>query len=188
MKRVFLVIPSIDDLKYRKIWLNDSKTMSYNAGYDINISGYDKLTGTIDQSDKELLDWYNKWINKEPDRYYAYIYLVNEDEPIGEVYYYPDGNIHSMGILISDKYRGKGYSYLALLALEEVAFEKNNINELSDMIPLDRVSAIKSFEKAGFIKTDKEEKNLKFDKYEIAKQLIITSEMYFKNKGDIDYE
>lgn len=180
MKRVFLVIPSIDDLKYRKIWLNDSKTMSYNAGYDINISGYDKLTGTIDKSYKELLDWYNNWVNKEPDKYFAYIYSVNEDEPIGEVYYYPDGNIHSMGILISDKYRGKGYSYLALLALEEVAFEKNDINELSDYIPEDRKGAIKTFTKAGFTYTNNNYIDKIFDKEVVVKQLTITKDMYNK--------
>lgn len=150
--------------------------------------GYNKETGTISKTDEEMVDWYNKWVNKEPDRYFAYIYSVDEDEPIGEVYYYLDGDIHSMGILISDKYRGKGYSYLALLALEEVAFERNDINELSDMIPLDRIGAIKSFKKARFVHTDKEEKNLKFGKEEIAKQLLITKEMYYKNKGGDEYE
>ena len=93
-----------------------------------------------------------------------------------------------MGILISDKYRGKGYSYLALLELEEVAFERNDINELSDMIPLDRIGAIKSFKKAGFIHTDKEEKGTVFGKESISKQLLITKEMYFNNKGDLNYE
>ena len=188
VKRVFLVVPSKDDLKYRKMWMNDSKTMSYNAGFELDLKGYNKETGTISKTDEEMVDWYNKWVNKEPDRYFAYIYSVDEDEPIGEVYYYLDGDIHSMGILISDKYRGKGYSYLALLALEEVAFERNDINELSDMIPLDRIGAIKSFKKAGFVHTDKEEKNLKFGKEEIAKQLLITKEMYYKNKEGDEYE
>lgn len=164
--------------------------MFYNAGYDIDLKGYDKKAGTITKTDEEMIDWYNKWINEEPDRFYAYIISVDESEPIGEVYYYPDGDIHSMGILIYDKYRGKGYSYLALLELEEVAFERNNINELSDMIPIDRDGAIKTFKKAGFIHTDKEEKELKFGKEEIARQLLITKEMYFNSKdGDIyEYE
>ena len=188
MKRVFLVVPSIEDLKYRKKWMNDPKTMSYNVGFDMELKGYDKNTGIISKTDEEMIDWYNKWVNKEPDRYFAYIHSIDEEEPIGEVYYYPDGDIHSMGILISDKYRGKGYSYLALLALEEVAFERNDISELSDMIPLDRIGAIKSFKKAGFIHTDKEEKEKVFGKESISKQLLITKEMYFNNKGDLNYE
>lgn len=188
MKRVFLKVPKIEDLKYRQIWLNDSNTMFYNAGYDIDLKGYNKETGAVSKTDEEMFDWYNKWINKEPDRYYAYIISIDESEPIGEVYYYLDGDIHSMGILIYDKYRGKGYSYFALLELEEVAFERNDINELSDMIPLNRIGAIKTFKKAGFIHTDKEEKNLKFGKEEVSKQLLITKEMYFKNKEVMENE
>ena len=83
-----------------------------------------------------------------------------------------------MGILIQDKYRGKGYSYRALLELEKVAFEKNNIGELSDIIPLDRVGAIKSFKKAGFVHTNFEQKELVFGNESIAKQLLITKKMY----------
>ena len=182
MPKVYLYPPTKSELRYRQEWMKDSKTMNYNAGFDLDLKGYDKKTGIISKTDEEMLEWYNKWIDKEPDRYFAYIISIDEDEPIGEVYYYPDGDIHSMGILISDKYRGKGYSYLALLALEEVAFERNDINELSDMIPLDRIGAIKSFKKAGFVHTNKEEKNLKFGKEEVAKQLLITKEMYFKSK------
>lgn len=54
--------------------------------------------------------------DKEPDRFFAYIYDFNFGELVGEV--------HSMGILISSKYREKGYSYPALLELEKYAFEK----------------------------------------------------------------
>lgn len=84
-----------------------------------------------------------------------------------------------MGILISNKYRGKGYSYPALLELEKIAFEKNGISELSDVIPLYRDGAIKSFKKAGFIHTDLIKKDIRFGEEKEAKQLIITKEMYF---------
>ena len=90
-----------------------------------------------------------------------------------------------MGIVIQDKYRGKGYSYNALLELQKIAFEKNSISELSDMIPLDRVSAIKSFKKAGFTHTELESRELVFGKESIARQLLITKEMY---KGSDYYE
>ena len=128
MKKVYLNVPSKDDLHYRQEWMNDPKTMNYNAGFDMNLKGYDKVTGTISKTDQEMIEWYNKWVNKEPDRYFAYIYVDGIEKPIGEVYYYPDGDIHSMGILISDKYRGKGYSYSALVELERIAFEKNHIS------------------------------------------------------------
>lgn len=182
MKKINLVVPSIEDLHYRQEWMNDPQTMNYNAGFDMNLKGYDKETGIISKNDEELIEWYNKWINKEPDRYFAYIYVDEKEEPIGEIYYYPEDDIHSMGILISNKYRGKGYSCLELLELEKIAFEKNNINELSDMVPLDRVGAIKSFKKAGFIHTDKEVIKKVFGKVSVVKQLLITKDMYL-NKG-----
>ena len=188
MEKVYLKVPSINDLHYRQEWMKDYKTMSYNAGYDLNIKGYDKETGTITKNNKEVITWYNNWINKEPDRYFAYIYLESIEEPIGEIYYYTEDNVHSMGILISDKYRGKGYSYPALMELERIAFEKNNIKELSDMIPLDRIGAIKVFNKAGFIHTDKEVIEKRFNQDSIVKQLLITKEMYYKNKESDEYE
>lgn len=155
-KTVYLKVPNIDELHYRQNWMQDHKTMSYNAGYDMDLKGYDKETGTITKTDEEIVNWYNNWINKEPDKYFAYIYDKEIEEPIGEVYYYLENNIHSMGIVVQDKFRGNGYSYKALLELEKVAFEKNKINELSDFVPKGRIGAIKSFEKAGFIITGKE--------------------------------
>lgn len=40
MKSVFLVVPSIENLKYRQKWMNNPKTMSYNAGFDLDLKGY----------------------------------------------------------------------------------------------------------------------------------------------------
>ncbi len=179
MSKVFLKIPKKEDLKYCQNWMMDPDTMSYNAGYDIDLSGYNKDTGTINKTDEEMLRWYDKWINQEPERCYRYIYVEGITEPVGEIYYYPNGNIHGMGILIQNKYRGNGYSYNALLELEKIAFEKNKITELSDMIPLDRIGAIKTFKKAGFIHTNNERIEKVFGKDSISKELLITKEMYF---------
>ncbi len=189
MANIYLKTPAIDELHYRQEWMLDPKTMNYNAGYDINLKGYNKENGTISKNNDEMIEWYNKWINNEPDRYFAYIYDYEIDEPVGEIYYYPDGDIHSMGIIIQDKYRGKGYSYKALLQLERIAFKKNKISELSDIVPLDRISAIKSFKKAGFIHTNLEQEEIVFGNKKIAKQLLITKEMYdnrlWQNKRDL---
>ncbi len=62
--------------------MNDPKTMEYNAGYDIELKGYNKQTGTISKTDEEMIEWYDKWIDKEPDRFYAYIYDFNFGEPV----------------------------------------------------------------------------------------------------------
>lgn len=182
MPNIYLKVPSVDELHYRQEWMKDPKTMSYNAGYDMDLKGYDKATGTITKTDEEIVIWYNNWVNKEVDKYFAYIYDNEVAEPIGEVYYYLDNGIHSMGILIQDKYRGKGYAYKALLELEKVAFEKNNINELSDIIPIERINAIKTFKKAGFVYTDLLQKEKVFGKESIARQLLITKDWYLRNR------
>lgn len=179
MINVFLKEPRKDQLFYRQEWMNDPETMEYNAGYDMELKGYNKQTGTISKTYEEMLEWYDKWIDKEPDKFFAYIYDLNIEELVGEVYYYLDGEVHSMGILISSKYRGKEYSVPALFELEKIAFEKNCISELSDIIPLYRESAIKSFNKVGFIHTDLIKKDIRFGEKKEAKQLIITKEMYF---------
>lgn len=182
MINVFLKVPRKDQLVYRQEWMNDSDTMEYNAGYDMKVKGYNKQTGTISKTKEEMLEWYDKWMNQEPDRFFAYIYDFNFDEPVGEVYYYLDGEVHSMGILISSKYRGKGYSYSALIEFEKYAFEKNGISELSDVIPLYRENAIKSFKKAGFVQTDGKYKEIRFGEENEARQLLITKEMYFDRR------
>ena len=140
----------------------------------MKFKGYDRKTDTMSKTDEEILEWYDKWIDKKPDRFFAYIYDFNFGEPVGEV--------HSMGILISSKYRGKGYSYPALLELEKYAFEKNGISDLSDVIPLYIENAIKSFEKAGFIQTDEKHKDIRFGEEKEAKQLLITKEMYLEKR------
>ena len=76
MKKIYLNVPSKDDLHYRQEWMNDPKIMNYNAGFDMDLKGYDKATGTISKTDEE----------------------------------------------ISDKYRGKGYSYSALIELERIKY------------------------------------------------------------------
>jgi len=175
---IYLKTPSIEELHYRQKWMKNKNTMSYNKGYDIELKGYNKQFGTITKSDDEMINWYKNWINKEPDKYYAYIYTDEIDEPVGEVYYYLENNIHAMGIVIQDKYRKKGYGKKALLELQKIAFKKNNINELTDYIPLDRVNSINTFKKAGFIETENYKVDLVFGKEVKSKQLIITKGMY----------
>ena len=54
MKRVFLKVPSIDELHYRQEWMKDKKTMSYNAGFELELNSYDNATGTIA---KQMKKW-----------------------------------------------------------------------------------------------------------------------------------
>ena len=73
-----------------------------------------------------------------------------------------------MGILIDDKFRGKGYSYDSLKLLCETA-KQNNISELYDQFEIDRTNTLKTFEKAGFNKISK----LIIDKFDKKVKCVI---------------
>lgn len=57
-----------------------------------------------------------------------------------------------------------------------------NVNALRDMIPVIRIGVVKTFENAGFIRTNMVKKNLKFGKEEEAGQMLLTKERYFSLK------
>ena len=58
---------------------SDPETMSYNAGWDVDYAGYHRDTGCIDCPDEALADWYDRWIGNEPDCFYAYIKIKEQE-------------------------------------------------------------------------------------------------------------
>ena len=182
LKKIYLKVPKIDELYYRKEWLKDEKTMSYNAGYDMDLKGYDKETGTIIKNDEEMISWYKNWIGHEPTKYFAYVYECSTGIPIGEVYFYKSELEYKMGILIKNEYRGKGYSKDALIALMKIAFEKYNIPKLTDIVSSDRSSAIKLFQSCGFV-FDEDIEEIVFGEKKLAKKFTITKEEYLNNRN-----
>ena len=60
MSNIYLKVPNVDELHYRQEWMKDAKTMSYNAGFDMNLKGYNKETGTITKTDEEMLNYVKK--------------------------------------------------------------------------------------------------------------------------------
>lgn len=86
-----------------------------------------------------------------------------------------------MGILIISKYRGKGYSYYVLKKLQRVAFIDNNINELIDVIPVNRVSAIKTFKRAGFTPTNNISYEKCFNEKIKCQELLITKDKFYNS-------
>ena len=50
MPNTYLKVPSIDELHYRQEWMKDPKTMSYNAGYDMDLKGKNILTNKNNNS------------------------------------------------------------------------------------------------------------------------------------------
>lgn len=142
-------ISSHKDFWYLKKLQEDENTMNYNAGYDIAVKGYHYDTGCIDLPENS---WETKFkSNKDRGIYISYIKDMRIDEYVGYVTYHfnKEKNRYYCGILIEDKYRGKGYSSYGLDLLIDVA-RKNNIKTLYDSFEESRLEALTLFTKKGF--------------------------------------
>lgn len=146
-----LKIPNFKELDYRRKLLADSETMSYNKGHS-EFDGYDKETGCIDFNENSWNDWFCRWINNIPDRYYAYIIKVDENIPIGEVAlrYVDEKKAYCVNIIVEAKYRGNGFGEQALKLLIDIAFNELGADKIFDDFPKSRVSAENMFKKVGF--------------------------------------
>ena len=129
--------------------------MSYNAGYDVSYYGYHYDTGCIDFPKERWQALYNKRINE--NRYFAYIRDIDINEFVGYVNYQYNKNEdrYECGIVIEFKYRGKGYSKIALKLLCDEA-KKNNINELYDNFEINRDNTLDIFKQVGFKVVEKQ--------------------------------
>lgn len=149
MKNIELVIPKLNQYSYEQKLESDSKTMSYNAGYDVSYFGYHYNTGCIDFPKEKWRDTYNKRINE--NKYFAYIKDCTINRYVGYVNYQynKNDNIYECGVLIESKYRGKGYSKDALRLLVKEA-NKNGVDYLYDTFEKDRENTLKIFLDVGF--------------------------------------
>lgn len=145
--KVVLKIPKFEELEYRRELLLDIDTMAYNVGY-----GDTEDTGCIEFNENKWLDWYSRWVNNVPERYYAYIIKVDENVPVGEVAlrYDNEKKAYSINIIVEAKYRGSGFSEQGLRLLVDIAFEELGAEKVFDEFPRSRVSAEKLFNKVGF--------------------------------------
>lgn len=150
--KVYLHVPKLEDLNYRKKILNDINTMEYNKGYEMSFEGYDISTGCIDFPGSKWKNWYFNKVNNKPNSFYAYITRVKDNAFIGEVniHWNQDKNWYDMGIVIEGKYRGRGYSVEALRKLLEVSFEDYEAPAVHNEFESTREAAIDTHKAAGF--------------------------------------
>lgn len=149
MNNIELYIPKLEDYGYEEKIQSDKDTMNYNAGYDVSYFGYHYDTGCIDFPPERWKIMYEK--RKDKNRFFAYIKDNNINEFVGYVNYQyeEDEKRYTCGILIENKYRGKGYSKIALNLLINKA-KKDGIKELYDNFELDRSIALNLFLSFGF--------------------------------------
>lgn len=146
-RKLELKIPKCEELDYRRKLLGDSETMAYNIGY-----GKNDGTGCIDFNESDWEDWFSRWVNNMPERYYTYIIKRDENIPIGEaaLRYDNEKNAYVVNIVVEAKYRGNGFSEQALRLLIDVAFNELGADKVIDEFHESRVSAEKVFKKVGF--------------------------------------
>lgn len=142
-KIIELHVPSFEELLYRQNLLIQPSTMEYNKGYDIDFNEYHKKNGCIDFPRTSWSKWYSFWINNKPKTFYAYILNVLQNEFVGEVnlHYNEDEDWYEMGIIIENKYRGLGYSKLALKELLKIAFYEYNAKAVHNSFESSRINA-----------------------------------------------
>lgn len=147
-----LYVPEKADLWFRKELLSDSDTMSYNRGYDLGFSEYHNETGCIDFPEENWDGWYQKWVNAQPERFYAYLRRKSDGAFLGEVDLYQKGPAgwYEMGIVLHAKYRGQGYSKEGIKLLLHYAFESMEAAGVSNEFETSRKAAWKIHEAAGF--------------------------------------
>ena len=181
--RVYLHVPEFEELDYYIDLLKDSNTMNYNAGYDLNLDGYDKSTGCIHSFNSEK--WYKRQMI-DKNRYFAYVVRISDNKPIGYVNFHFDEKYlkHSCGVIIESSYRNLGYGKEALKLLCNKAFNEYNINSLIDNIPYNRNEALRLFTKVGFIDMKEDYFVKKFDNNERVILLELTKERYLNNIVD----
>ena len=173
MKNLQLYKPNIEDLSFRQDCMGDPKTMSYNAGYDVSYSGYHYDTGCIDFPKSQWENWFNSKLSN-PNFFYAYIKDLDINKFVGYCNFNldPTTGKATMGIVIKDDYRGKGYMKPALQLLVNEA-KNMHVQVLTDTVPETRENALKSFYSVGFTKTG-EYVGKKFNKDEVVAEIELS--------------
>ncbi len=179
MHDLILIKPELKDYWYEQKLNEDKDTMSYNAGYDINLEGYDYDTGIILYPKERWELMYER--RKTEKRCFYYIKDILKDEYVGYCNYQYDTSSkkYECGIVIEASKRGKGYSKEALRLLLENAFS-NGIDKLYDNFEIDRKKALKMFLELGF-KIENEVMWKKFGKDVKGVEVSITKKDFIKS-------
>ncbi len=173
--RLELHVPAFDELWYRQRMMSDPATMNYNAGYNLGFDGYHNDTGCIDFPEERWQNWYNRFIGREPEKFYAYLVRKDDGAFIGEVVLRQEGapGRYEMGVVIEACHRGKGYSAEALRLLMDTAFKRLNAKMVANDFERSRTAALKLHRNAGFEIVGEDD----------CVHLVLTHEHYLKRFG-----
>lgn len=154
-----LYAPRREDLWFRQALLADPATMSYNKGYELGFPEYHNDTGCIDFPEAVWDGWYARWVNREPERFYAYLRETESGSFLGEANLYQTAgpDVYEMGIVLHSAQRGKGYAKPGLALLLAQAFERMGAKEVTNRFERSRTAALRAHLEAGFRIVSEEE-------------------------------
>ncbi len=161
--------PKLQDLWFRQQLLADEATMSYNHAWG----------GTIPFPETDWKAWYDHWVTGcESRRFYRYLLEDESGSFVGEIAYHHDAEreIWLADVIVSAKYRGRGYGTAGLELLCEAA-AKAGIGTLRDDIAIDN-PAVGLFLKAGFTEEYRTDRIIMLKK-DLQKVLEIVGDNYF---------
>lgn len=179
--RLYLKVPSYDELWYRKELLGDPKTMEYNKGYEIQDESYNYNNGTYDFDERYWDEWYTKWAGNQQEKFYAYLVRKIDNKFIGEVSFDIDHGKSDMNLLIESAARGLNYSKDALDLITKEAFVNRKVDLLADFIPESKMNVIDTYKKYGFKTKDSGSKIKKFGELENVFEVSYSKTEYDKN-------
>ena len=140
-----LYIPRPEDGRFYVTMMTDPATMSYNAPWF-------PPDGCIPDAEDEWKRLCAEWIDREPERFYAFLRRVSDGAFVGDVNFHlnADGGRHDMGIVIFAPERGKGYGKRGLRLLLDRAFRVAGISFLHNDFETARVAAYRIHRELGF--------------------------------------
>lgn len=140
-----LYLPKLEDGWFYVKMMSDPETMAYN-------SPWFPPDGCIPEPESEWLELQKNWLEKEPQRFYAFLQRKTDGVFIGDVNYHYNAkqNWWDMGIVIYAPERGKGYGKQGLRLLMEQAFVLSHVLRLHNEFETTRDAAYHIHKSVGF--------------------------------------
>ena len=142
-----------DDIEMLRIWRNNPEN-----------SKYLRQIGYIDKDQQKK--WFENYINNDDEIAFAIVECKELNRLVGSVslYNFKDNEAEFGKILIGDEEaHGKRIGLNATKAAIEIGFKELNLNRIVLEVNYENVAAIKTYEKAGFMKCYKDDINYYYE-------------------------
>ncbi len=142
---IALYIPGPEDGWFYVQMLSDPATMAYNAPWF-------PPDGCVPFSEADWPAFREKWIGREPERFYAYLRRTADGAFVGDVnfHYNSEKDWWDMGVLVFAPERGKGYGTQGLRLLLDRAFHTAGVSRLHNEFETTRDAACRIHRALGF--------------------------------------